>query len=428
MASSVAGEAGQHEGFLERQGIHKSIQWGFVALIVFMIGNGMELGFISGFLQGRGITSGQVSTMLTVYGAVVAIASWFSGALADSWGPKRVMLIGFISWLVFEIVFLAGGVATSSYAVMLIAYALRGMGYPMFAYGFLVWITIATPDRHLGRGTGWFWFCFSLGQGVIGAYIPGFTIGLIGEFATMWLSGAFVIVAGLMVIFVLKSDRANGEAAASASETLSGLVRGITIVKDRPKVAMGGIVRIINQVAYFGIPAFFAFYMVKDVGFSTSGWQTIWGCMNLANVVANLAWGYIGDRIGRAKTVAWFGGVGCAVTVLAMYYCSTLFGNSFIASLIPAVLFGITLAAYVPLSAIMPLLAPDRRGSAVAILNLGAGLSNFVGPLVVTIFQSGVGVGGVMWVFAILYLIGFGLTFGLKSGSSDRNGAAEDTA
>ncbi|MGQ0441527.1 hypothetical protein ACT4UT_37135, partial [Bacillus sp. B-TM1] len=41
-----------------------------------------------------------------------------------------------------------------------------------------------------------------------------------------------------------------------------------------------------------------------------------------------------------------------------------------------------------------------------AVLNLGSGLSAFVGPLVVTAFIGPLGVGGVMWIFAGLYFFG----------------------
>ena len=67
-------------GLLERQGIQGSLKWGFLAVMIFMAGNSLELGFISPFLQDRGLSASQVSVMLTVYGAVVAVASWLSGA------------------------------------------------------------------------------------------------------------------------------------------------------------------------------------------------------------------------------------------------------------------------------------------------------------------------------------------------------------
>ncbi|WP_285127686.1 MFS transporter [Propionibacterium freudenreichii] len=126
------------------------------------------------------------------------------------------------------------------------------------------------------------------------------------------------------------------------------------------------------------------------MGFTTSNWQIVWAALNLANVFASLVMGYVGDKIGRIRTTAWIGGLGCAITVFAMYYGSVLFGTNMLAAIVPAMLFGITLGAYVPLSAIVPTLAPDQKGSAVAILNLGAGLSNFAGPLVVTLFLGSV--------------------------------------
>ncbi|AJQ90116.1 MULTISPECIES: MFS transporter [Propionibacterium] len=414
-------------GLLERQGIQGSLKWGFLAVMIFMAGNSLELGFISPFLQDRGLSASQVSVMLTVYGAVVAVASWLSGALADSWRPRRVMLTGFVLWLIFEVIFLAGGVATGSYLVMIISYALRGVGYPLFAYGFLVWITMATPEERLGRATGWFWFSVALGQGVIAGYVPSLLIPVIGEVTTLWLSVAFVVVGGVMALLLLKPENTEGhEQRPSAAETIAGLARSATIVVHRPKIAIGGVVRIINQIAYFAFPAFFSYYMIKSVGFTTSNWQIVWAALNLANVFASLVMGYVGDKIGRIRTTAWIGGLGCAITVFAMYYGSVLFGTNMLAAIVPAMLFGITLGAYVPLSAIVPTLAPDQKGSAVAILNLGAGLSNFAGPLVVTLFLGSVGVAGVVWILVGLYVVSFVLTFFLRP--SKKQAQAEGAA
>ncbi|MFK5160603.1 MFS transporter, partial [Propionibacterium freudenreichii] len=118
--------------------------------------------------------------------------------------------------------------------------------------------------------------------------------------------------------------------------------------------------------------------------------------------------------------------LGCAITVFAMYYGSVLFGTNMLAAIVPAMLFGITLGAYVPLSAIVPTLAPDQKGSAVAILNLGAGLSNFAGPLVVTLFLGSVGVAGVVWILVGLYVVSFVLTFFLRP--SKKQAQAEGAA
>ncbi|AZZ40189.1 MFS transporter [Acidipropionibacterium jensenii] len=420
-------------GFLERQGIARHLLWGFIAVILFQTGNGMELGFYSRFLQdAKGLTAGQVAFMTAAYGIVIAIASWFSGSLADAWGSRRVMLLGLVAWLVFELVFLWGGVTTGTYWVMVVGYALRGFGYPLFCYGFLAWVTMDTPDEHLGRGVGWFWFAQSLGMGALGAYIPSwFLIPAFGEMGTLWMSFVFVIAGGLLAILLVRRPKelqtaADAAGAPSVTETLGGLVRGVTILGEHPKTAIGGVVRIINQAAYYGIPVFFAPWIVGTVGMSQEKWLTVWGTLNLANVFANLAFGYIGDAIGRVRTVAWFGGGGCAVAVFLMWWFPSIWGANVAAEMVAGILFGIGLAAYVPLSAIMPLLAPDRRGSAVAILNLGAGLSNFVGPALVPL-AGPIGVGGLMILYAVLHVVGGGMTYLLepsrKDGGSGATGA-----
>ena len=58
----------------------------------------------------------------------------------------------------------------------------------------------------------------------------------------------------------------------------------------------------------------------------------------------------------------------------------------------------------------MPSLAPEHKGAAMSLLNLGAGASNWVGPAIVALFLPAVGVAGVMWIYAALYLLSAALT------------------
>ncbi len=74
------------------------------------------------------------------------------------------------------------------------------------------------------------------------------------------------------------------------------------------------------------------------------------------------------------------------------------------------VLWGALLAGYVPLSALVPSLVKKEKGTALAILNLGAGLPVFVGPVIVGLFIGLIGNAGVIWILAILYFIGAFLT------------------
>jgi MFS family permease len=163
-------------------------------------------------------------------------------------------------------------------------------------------------------------------------------------------------------------------------------------------------------------------HMVNVIGFTLPQWQAIWGTMLAANVAANLLAGYASDRFGRINVIAWGGGVGTAVSVLALYYVPTLIGPNVAVVMVIGIVYGLALGMYVPLSAVVPLLAPRHRASAVAVLNLGAGLSNFGGPLLAGLVGP-LGIAAVVWILAGLYLLGVVLTFALRVPGVDTDNA-----
>src|SRR3954467_4051786 len=85
--------------FLSRIGIFPPLLWGYVGLLFFMIGDGVEAGYLSKYLVDRSIASEHdVALIFTVYGITVAISAWLSGALSDLLGPRQVMAIGLAIW------------------------------------------------------------------------------------------------------------------------------------------------------------------------------------------------------------------------------------------------------------------------------------------------------------------------------------------
>lgn len=400
------------DSWLSRQGLIRHLRWGYLALALFMVGDGIELGFLAVYLESRGITGGEVATIFTVYGFVVAGAAWLSGALAEAWGPRQLMLLGAAIWVVFEVAFLTAGVAADNYEVMLVVYAIRGLGYPFFAYGFLVWIIQDTPAEVACRAVGWFWFALSAGLGVISSFLAGAIIPVIGELSAMWLSLVFVVAGALIILLLVEHHRPAHRG--DAESKLRSAARAVTVVADHPKVGIGGIVRTINTIAVYAIPAFFATHMVNDVGFSLSQWQSIWGSILIASMLGNVIFGYLGDRIGHLRVVSLFGGVGAAVSMLAMFYAPEHFGANLAVSVVTAAMLGLAMSAYVPLSVVVPQLAPAQTAAAVAVLNLGAGLSNAVGPGLATLFLGPLGVGGLVWLIVGIYLVGAALTVTLR--------------
>lgn len=78
------------QNLIDRIGIPRPLLWGFVGLLLFMIGDGVEAGYLAPFLESQGQSSTRVALLFTVYGVAVSISSWLSGPLSDMWGPKRL--------------------------------------------------------------------------------------------------------------------------------------------------------------------------------------------------------------------------------------------------------------------------------------------------------------------------------------------------
>jgi predicted MFS family arabinose efflux permease len=283
--------------------------------------------------------------------------------------------------------------------MILLFYALRGFGYPLFAFGFLIWITAASPPRRLGTAVGWFWFTFTGGLPTLGSLLSSYAIPTIGPYTTLWLSLGLVILGGVIALVGVREPTGRRRLAPVDEDPFVTLISSVTIAWKEPKTVIGCLVRVINTAPEFGFLVILPTFFTETIGFSLPQW------LRLLSIIWNLLFGVIGDRIGWRRTVALCGGVGSAISTLLLYYTPHLAGPNFAVVALAGVLYGATLAGYVPLSALMPSLTPEHKGAAMSMLNLGAGASVWVGPAIVAVFLSRVGVEGVMWIFAVLYLL-----------------------
>src|SRR5690606_10985234 len=113
---------------------------------------------------------------------------------------KRVMAMGLLLYIIGPIAFVGYGLQQLDYVIMLITYAIRGFGYPLFAYSFLVWITYRAPQERLGAAVGWFWFVFTGGLNVFGAYYSSWAIHELGYLGTLWSSIFWVLVGAFFAL------------------------------------------------------------------------------------------------------------------------------------------------------------------------------------------------------------------------------------
>ena len=295
---------------------------GYIAIVFCMTGDGIEQAFLSKYLVNLGFTAGDSALVFTVYGATAALSSWLSGVLADVFTPRRIMLIGIVWWLVFHVLFLVFGLTHPNLPLTLLFYGIRGFAYPLFFYGFFVWVVQKSRPHELASAIGWTWSMFTIGYGIVGSYLPSFTIVWIGYMGTLWMSMAWVLAGGLLIYFFTGGVSSVPNAAVARGETgkFAEIGKCVTLIFRSRNIALALITRIICNLSLFGFPVIMPlFYTSSRVGFSVPEWARIWGTFFLVQPVTNVVWGLIGDRIGWMRQMRWFGFVGCGTASLLFY-------------------------------------------------------------------------------------------------------------
>lgn len=290
---------------LSKVGFPAGISFGLMAVVIFVIGDGIEAVWITDYLHsGVGFTVAQASLVVTSYGVVVAIAAFLSGALCDAISPKRVMQIGLFSFLIFDALFILVGIPSGNLPLLILVYGLRGFGYPMLAYGFLTWMMMITPPERQSSASGWFWFAFSLGMQIVGSYLSSFLLPGIGAIATLWVGWVIAAIGGTLLLWFLRKHES---ASRSMGITVgASLASAVSIVWRLKKVGIGGLVKIINLSGQYGLQAFYIVYLHTVHGMPLAQAILTFTIFGVVAVIGDVVWGVVGDRIGWQRTLQWF--------------------------------------------------------------------------------------------------------------------------
>ncbi|HEY3985058.1 MFS transporter [Cedecea sp.] len=389
-------------------GLPLNLIWGYIAIAIFMTGDGFELAFLSHYITGLGFTPSQASLAFTLYGLAAALAAWVSGVVAELITPQKTMFIGFVMWAIFHVLFLVFGLGQANYSLILLFYGIRGFAYPLFLYSFIVIIIHNVSTEKSSSALGWYWAVYSVGIGVAGSYIPSFTIPLVGEMTTLWLALAFCVVGGLIALFCLNDVKVPANKLnLTTKEKLGELSRAVTLLYTNRNILLSSFVRIVNTLSLFGFAVVMPMMFVDELGFTTSEWLQIWAVFFFMTIVFNIFWGIVAEKMGWMRVIRWFGCLGMAASSMAFYYIPQHFGHNFAMALIPAIALGAFVAAFVPMAAVFPALEPNHTGAAISVYNLSAGLSNFLAPAIAVVLLPYFSTIGVVIAYTVLYLLAF---------------------
>lgn len=286
----------------------------------------------------------------------------------------------------------------------------------------------ATPAHKLGAAAGWFWFAFAAGLPTLGSLFASVAIPVIGQLATFWCALALVLSGGLLTLLCTHEQHGMRRLAPPGQQPLATLLSSVTILWTEPKIAAAGVVRTINTASEYAFLVIMPAFFTQVVGFSLQQWLQLLSALAVSNVAVNLAAGLLADRLGYRKIIGIGGCLGSAASVLLFYYMPLHFRGDYPIALLFGAFYGATLACFVPLSGLVPQIAPNNKGAALSILGLGAGASTWFGPGIVAAFQHSLGIAGVLWIFSGLYLLAALLTVGLTVSPRARAQARRATA
>jgi len=413
---TAAGQGGREDRYV--LGMPLALIGGYIAIVLLMTGDGVEQAFLSKYLVNLGFSASDAALVFTVYGATAALSSWLSGVLAEVFSPRRVMLFGIAWWLVFHALFLIFGLGHVSLWWTAVFYGIRGFAYPLFFYGFFVWVVQRSRPHELASAIGWTWGMFTIGYGIAGSYLPSYTIPWIGFMGTLWMSMIWVAAGGLCVFFftrgvghIRQNVQQQGGTGGNGAGKLAEISKCVTLIFHSRNIALALVTRIICNLSLFGFPVIMPLlYTSPQVGFSVSEWLRIWGTFFIVQPVTNVTWGLIGDRIGWMRQMRWVGFVGCGTASLLFYWLPVHFPHNALVAVVAALLFAFTITSFVPMGAIFPMMEPEHKGAAISVQNLGGGLANFGGPALATILLPRWGISGVVIVYGVLYYIAAVLT------------------
>lgn len=260
---------------LNKIGIPSHMVWGYIGVVIFMVGDGLEQGWLSPFLVDHGLSMQQSASLFTMYGIAVTISAWLSGTFVQTWGPRKTMTVGLLAFILGSVAFIGWAIPHMHYPALLGSYALRGLGYPLFAYSFLVWVSYSTSHRILGKAVGWFWFMFTCGLNVLGPFYSSYAVPAFGEINTLWSALLFVAAGGFLALFF---NRDTFTPVHPDQPKWKELSKAFTIMFENPKVGIGGVVKTINAIGQFGFAIFLPTYLAR-YGYSVSEWLQIWGTL-----------------------------------------------------------------------------------------------------------------------------------------------------
>ncbi|RUS45116.1 MFS transporter [Cohnella sp. AR92] len=346
-------------------------------LNLFMVftGIGLIIPIMPSFMNELGISGSLMGLLVAVFSLAQFLFSPWAGRMADSFGRKRMIVIGMVIFAVSEGLF---GVAESS-VLLFAARALGGISAAMIMPAVMAYAADITTDEERATGMGYvnasITTGFIIGPG-IGGYVAEF-----GIRAPFYAAGVAGIIAAMISLLFLKeslpAQAADSASAPHAPEERNSLLTQLKHSYKEPYFLS----LIIVFVMSFGLANFetvFGLFVDHKFGFDSTDIAFIITFGSIAGAVVQLTvFSWILNRFGEKRVIS------VCLLFAGAFILMTLFVHKY--WLIFAVTFIVFLATDILRPAIgtqMSMLAKEQQGYVAGLNSAFTSLGNIVGPIV----------------------------------------------
>ncbi|MBP1965689.1 MFS transporter [Paenibacillus aceris] len=344
----------------------------FNLLLVFS-GIGLVIPIMPKFMESLGITGGTIGLLVAAFSLTQLLCSPLAGRLADSFGRKRMIVIGMIVFAVSEGMF---GLASSP-GLLFTSRMMGGISAAMIMPAVMAYAAdITTPEeRAVGMGyiTAAITTGFIIGPG-IGGYIAEFGIRV-----PFYFAAAAGVFAACITLFILRESLPSKE---NSADTLPSAVerRGLFSQLRYAYREPYFLSLIIVFVMSFGLANFetiFGLFVDRKFGFQPKDIAFIITFGSIAGAVVQVtAFSWILKRFGEQRVIS------LCLFFAGLFILLTLFVHQF--WMIFAVTFIVFLAIDILRPAIstqMSMVAKDQQGYVAGLNSAFTSLGNIAGPI-----------------------------------------------
>ena len=340
-----------------------------------------------------------IVSFIVSFGVIKACANLVSGHLADVWGRKRVLVIGWLLGLPVPFMIMRA----QHWEWVVAANALLGINQG-FAWSMTVIMKIdlvGPKSRGLAVGLNEF-------AGYLAVGITAFLTGYIAERyglrpAPIYLGIAYAILGASLSILLVRDTRDHVRLEIKSSQqdaSSQGFwdIFALTSFRDRNLFAasQAGLVNNLNDGMSWGIfPLFFAAFGlgVERIGILKAVYPAIWGILQVAT-------GPLSDRWGRKGLIAagmWVQAAGLLLTALTRHFENWLIGS---------VLLGIGTAMVYPclIAAVSDASHPTWRARSLSVYRFWRDLGYAIGALSAGIIAD---IFGMAWAISVIAILTF---------------------